>query len=611
MSGPKVPVLPGLMAGVMLLWSANLTAAPRRVLAEIITNTACSYCANANQVLTQIYEAHYNEMSVIRYHAWWPSSSDPFYQANIEENTRRINYYGADYTPHLYIDGSIDAEYQTSTWEYRIQQELQVPSPLIMDLEIQYHPSSHTGQVITTITVDSVVNFVAPKLRIALVESNIEYNAPNGEHIHHQIMRDMIPNAEGIPLSLGAGVVVVDTQTFVIQDDWDQSNCAIVAFVQDDGAGKRVYQSAMVPVYPSPDLRYHHYYVEDGNDQVLRPGETGQLWIAVTNEGRVDASDVVATLLSSDPYVTVTQAQVSYPSIPLGQPSFGAQGFEVQVDPSCPDTHLVYLHLSMMTPDSAVYEDSLPFLVFPQSGFSDDFDGEERWSNTGTWHRTTHRYHSPDRSRYNGVEGLWRYIPNADIYTISPWILVGAHDTLTFWQWYDTEIAKDFGYLYLQTSDPEHRIVLDTINGHDTTWTQVAYPLDDYAGSPVRIVFHFTSDASVQYEGWYIDDVEVRPVGVHEGTTPPVTSGDLRVQVPAPFAGSRLPLLLEIPRDGTYRFQVFNLTGARVWGHQARFQTGPHRFTLALPSLAPGVYFLQVESPSGLRKTVRFLHLLR
>ncbi len=611
MSRSKVLVLPGLMAGVMLLWSANLTAAPRRVLAEIITNTACSGCANANQVLTQIYEAHYNEMSVIRYHAWWPSSSDPFYQANIEENTRRINYYGADYTPHLYIDGSIDAGYQASTWENLIQQELQVSSPLIMDLDITYDPPSRTGQVITTITVDSVVDFVAPKLRIALVESDIQYNAPNGETEHHQIMRDMLPDAEGIPLTLGAGITVVDTQEFSVDPTWVAGNCAIVAFVQDDGAGKRVYQSAMAYVFPEPDLHFHHYYVEDGNDQVLRPGETGQLYIALYNDGRSDASNVTVQLTSTDPYISVLQGQVTYMEIPLGQPVFSDQPIEIQLDPTCPDSYFVYLHLSILTSDSIAFEDSLPFYILPYSGFSDDIENGDRWSNTGTWHVTTHRSYSPNHSKYNGLEGLWTYTANANILMTSPWILVGAHDTLTFWHWYDMEIAYDFGYLYLQTGSPDRRIVVDTFNGHMTQWVQESYPLDNYAGSPVRIVFHFTSDASVQYEGWYIDDVEVRPVGVHEGTTPPVTSGDLRVQVLAPFAGSRLPLLLEIPRDGVYRFQVFNLTGARVWGHQARFQTGPHRFTLALPSLAPGVYFLQVESPSGLRKTVRFLHLLR
>ena len=589
-------------------------AAPRRVLAEIITNTACSGCANANRVLTQLYETYYNELSVIRYHAWWPSSSDPFYQANIEENTRRINYYGADYTPHLYLDGSVDGGYQASTWENLIQQELAVPSPLIMDLEITYDPPSRTGTVITTITVDSAVNFVAPKLRIALVESNIFYNAPNGETEHHQIMRDMIPNAEGIPLALGPGVTVVDTQEFMVDSSWVTGNCAIVAFVQDDGAAKRVYQSAMEFVHPEPQLRFHHYFVEDGNDQVLQPGETGQVYVAFINTGRIDAENVTAFLNSTDPYIHVLQSQIFLPEVPLYEVTLASQPFEIQLDPAIPDSYITYVHLTLQTPDSVIFTDSFPVGHLPQVGFSDDFEGNDRWFNYGEygqWHITEHRYHSGTHSKYCGLENLWHYLNNANVVMESPWILVGAHDTLTFWHWYDMETAYDFGYVYLQTSTPYHRVPVDTFNGHLQQWVQEAYPLDEYAGSVIKVVFHFKSDASVNYEGWYVDDVQVQPVGVQEDSHPPAVRNEaIRLTLShSVVRDRRLLFTLTTPWSGRHEISVYTGAGRRILSLFHTLTPGAHSLELTLPpNLQTGVYFLHVKGPQG-SQTQRWLYL--
>jgi hypothetical protein len=41
----------------------------------------------------------------LRYHVWWPSSGDPFYQYNTSESTARTNYYGVSGVPDLWIDG--------------------------------------------------------------------------------------------------------------------------------------------------------------------------------------------------------------------------------------------------------------------------------------------------------------------------------------------------------------------------------------------------------------------------------------------------------------------------------------------------------------------------
>jgi len=43
-----------------------------------------------------------------------------------------------------------------------------------------------------------------------------------------------------------------------------------------------------------------------------------------------------------------------------------------------------------------------------------------------------------------------------------------------------------------------------------TNWEQVTLDLTEYANQQVRIRFRLISDGSINFDGWYIDDVEIR-----------------------------------------------------------------------------------------------------
>ena len=122
----------------------SLQSAPRKVLAEMFTNTSCPPCGPANPALDDVYQRHRNIMTVIRYHVWWPSPYDPFYQKNIEENTARTNYYGVSGVPNLHIDGLIDAGYQYANWEDEILQRAQIESPILLEITLSYDSTTRT-----------------------------------------------------------------------------------------------------------------------------------------------------------------------------------------------------------------------------------------------------------------------------------------------------------------------------------------------------------------------------------------------------------------------------------------------------------------------------------
>lgn len=155
----------------------------------------------------------------------------------------RNNYYGNNYSPHLYVDGNIDAGYNTSQYRTRIRNEFSVSSPLDIDIEGDFDPSTRTGQLrISIAAVDTITNSNL-KLRIALTESGIHWSAPNGTQWHEQTFRDMMPSTAGSAITIQRGQVLYFDQTFSCPTALNWNNCDIVVFVQSD-TGRRILQGA-------------------------------------------------------------------------------------------------------------------------------------------------------------------------------------------------------------------------------------------------------------------------------------------------------------------------------------------------------------------------------
>lgn len=188
-------------------------------------------------------ETFSDDLAVIRYHVWWPSSSDPYYRYNISENQARNSYYGNNYTPHFFIDGNIDAGSNHSNWGNMINNEIQVSSPLEIEIYGSFDQITHTGDLTIFVTATEAITYSNLKLRIALTESNLYWQAPNGSVWHNQTFRDMIPNTSGIPFVINEGETLEFTQTFSCPSPLRPANCDIVVFVQSD-SGHRILQGA-------------------------------------------------------------------------------------------------------------------------------------------------------------------------------------------------------------------------------------------------------------------------------------------------------------------------------------------------------------------------------
>jgi len=193
--------------------------------------------------LAEVYE---DSLAVIRYHVWWPSQEDPFYQFNIQENTARNNFYGNNYAPHLFVDGTTDAGYQYGSWESIIRDRWNYDPYLDIGLFGNYDSPSRE--------VDLTIRLFAPgyvpqtwdlRLFVVLMESNIYY----GGRYYDQVMRDIIPYYFGDTLTIDEGQTKERSYVFGVDNQLEDTNCELVVFVQNYGSYKLVMQAAKSGLY--------------------------------------------------------------------------------------------------------------------------------------------------------------------------------------------------------------------------------------------------------------------------------------------------------------------------------------------------------------------------
>jgi hypothetical protein len=147
-----------------------------------------------------------------------------------------------------------DVEYTRQQYTALINTRVPIPSPLEMDLDVEFGARGDTGTVyIEVVATDSIV-FTKMKLRTCLVESNIYWD---GDY-HNQMARDYLPTQAGVLVEIAEGDTFNHSVDFVIDPTWVVEECEIVAFVQN-GKTEALYPYEMVqsihgPVFvPVPD----------------------------------------------------------------------------------------------------------------------------------------------------------------------------------------------------------------------------------------------------------------------------------------------------------------------------------------------------------------------
>ncbi|MBU1935917.1 lamin tail domain-containing protein, partial [bacterium] len=224
---------------------------------------------------------------MIRYHAWWPSAGDPYYQYNISENQARIYYYGVQNigVPYLKVDGTLTPDpWTASEQQNAINSRLLVPSPCTIEV---------TTENVTSTTVDVTVRLTAEEDMLS--SSNrlfvaLKHNCHLWGSVHWHPFRDIQPSTSGLSFQIAADSTLEYSTTFTFSSGFETDDMRIVAFAQNYSS-KEVYQSAMATLNEPPsNLVVNEIMSENLRFNYLDPQGEHEDWVELFNPGPDDVN---------------------------------------------------------------------------------------------------------------------------------------------------------------------------------------------------------------------------------------------------------------------------------------------------------------------------------
>ena len=220
----------------ILIFNALIAQSPAKkyVLLEHFTNSHCPICKMKNpDFYNLINQAQYaDDVHHIAYHPPIPYNDCVFYLANKPENNARTAIYGIQGTPQVALNGTLaNSPNGLLLPESILVAKLNQTSPVSMQVQ-----ESGTGtERVATIGVRTVGAVpLGYKLYVALVEKTVNQATPNGETVHYNVFRKMLPDVNGLTYTAAAfGETVSFTVNYTINPNWNADEMYVVAFLQN------------------------------------------------------------------------------------------------------------------------------------------------------------------------------------------------------------------------------------------------------------------------------------------------------------------------------------------------------------------------------------------
>jgi hypothetical protein len=204
--------------------------ATRYVLLEHFTNSRCSVCASRNPAFFNTIKNYPDLVRHISIHPSIPYSSCVFYQANTADNEGRRNYYSVFSTPTVYMNGKATTGSQLITTAALDAEKGKAPVVQIVVSET----TGNTRDVGIQLNSLEAPPTCCVKFVVAVVEKLVNYNAPNGEKEHHNVLRDFLTKPDGEEISLPVkGDNIVLNYSYTIPASWAADQVYVLAWAQN------------------------------------------------------------------------------------------------------------------------------------------------------------------------------------------------------------------------------------------------------------------------------------------------------------------------------------------------------------------------------------------
>ena len=220
------------LAVVLRIFVSPFAQTPQTVLVEHFTNTRCSICASKNPALYQTL-SNYPQVLHIAYHPSAPYSQCYFSLQNPTENDARTNYYNAyGSTPKVALNGKLLPAGNPLINNTTLDTALSKTNPIEVSAteELLGIDSIKARVVVRTTGTVPVANALA---FVGIAEEPVNYNAQNGETVHHDVFRKALTAAVGNQITVPAlNDSLVFNFTYAINSGWNVNNIYTLAFVQ-------------------------------------------------------------------------------------------------------------------------------------------------------------------------------------------------------------------------------------------------------------------------------------------------------------------------------------------------------------------------------------------
>jgi hypothetical protein len=211
--------------------------------------------------------------------------------------------------------------------------------------------------------------------------------SPNGQPNHYHALRKIAPTASGQAFTANPGDTVQYNATFTLDASWSAANLDLIAFVQNNST-KEILQSRCEQIPLNiPNVTYQSNLITDPNlNHRAEAGETCQMAITLGNSLYYQtATNVVGTLSTTDPTITITTNTANYPNIDPGQTGTSLTPYVFNVS-STAQPHIATMHLHVVAnPLQTVMDTDFELFIGFENVLLVDGDGT---ANFQTWYLT-------------------------------------------------------------------------------------------------------------------------------------------------------------------------------------------------------------------------------
>ncbi|MCB0549021.1 MAG: Omp28-related outer membrane protein [Phaeodactylibacter sp.] len=231
----------------------------RQVLIEEFTGVRCVNCPAGSAAIEGLLEIYGQRLVAISIHAgsFAPPYPESQYDFRIDEGINLLSFLGEPLgyptavVNRKKFDGEFDLQLGRQQWAGFIAEELLGEPQVKIDIENAYSDEDRKLEVTATLYVQETIVGEEARISVAITENDVqdlqltpESGTPDPNYKHKHVLRDMLTNYDGNPLSEGltAGAAIVKDYTITLPNDWIADNCQVVVFVHLAGDKKEVLQ---------------------------------------------------------------------------------------------------------------------------------------------------------------------------------------------------------------------------------------------------------------------------------------------------------------------------------------------------------------------------------